>query len=253
MASTTNYGWTTPDDTSLVKDGAAAIRSLGTAIDTTVFNNASAGIAKTIVDAKGDLIAATAADTVARLAVGTNGQVLLADSAEATGLKWGTPASGGMTLISTTTLTGASVTLSSIPQTYRHLQLVIRNHRPATDDDNFVMRFNGDTANRYNQIPFNDANNTAFSFGSSNIIFANGIDNGTSNALTIIDIPDYANTSTWKMSHNISMFPDRTTPTSSKIWKTIGQYNQTGAISSITLYGELGNFTSGTVLLYGVQ
>ena len=65
MATTTNYSWTTPDDTALVKDGAAAIRSLGTAIDTTVFNNASAGIAKTIVDAKGDIIAATAADTVA--------------------------------------------------------------------------------------------------------------------------------------------------------------------------------------------
>ena len=37
MATTTNYGWTTPDDTALVKDGAAAIRSLGSAIDTTVF------------------------------------------------------------------------------------------------------------------------------------------------------------------------------------------------------------------------
>jgi hypothetical protein len=50
-------------------------------------------IAKAIVDAKGDLIAATAADTVARLAVGTDSHVLTADSAEATGLKWA-PASG---------------------------------------------------------------------------------------------------------------------------------------------------------------
>jgi hypothetical protein len=39
MATTTNYGWTTPDDTALVKDGASAIRSLGSAIDTTVFAN----------------------------------------------------------------------------------------------------------------------------------------------------------------------------------------------------------------------
>ena len=48
------------------------------------------GIQPTIVDAKGDLIAATAADTPARLAVGANDTVLTADSAEATGLKWAT-------------------------------------------------------------------------------------------------------------------------------------------------------------------
>lgn len=93
MATTTNYGWTTPNDTDLVKDGASAIRTLGSAIDTTVFNNASAAIAKSIVDAKGDIIAATAADTVSRLAVGTNGQVLKADSTAATGLAWGSASS----------------------------------------------------------------------------------------------------------------------------------------------------------------
>jgi hypothetical protein len=98
MATTTNYSWTTPDDTALVKDGAAAIRSLGTAIDTTTFNNASVVIPKTIVDAKGDIIAATAADTVARLAVGTNGQVLTVDSTTATGLKYATPAASGKLL-----------------------------------------------------------------------------------------------------------------------------------------------------------
>lgn len=54
-------------------------------------------IQNTIVDAKADLITATAADTPARLAVGTNGQVLTADSATATGLKWATPVSGGGT------------------------------------------------------------------------------------------------------------------------------------------------------------
>jgi hypothetical protein len=49
---------------------------------------AGGGIAATIVDAKGDLIAASAADTVTRLAVGSNNQVLVADSAQTLGLKW---------------------------------------------------------------------------------------------------------------------------------------------------------------------
>ncbi len=109
LATTTNFGWTTPDDTALVKDGASAIRSLGSAIDasmaelkggttgqvlsknsntdmdfTWVAQDDSNAIQNAIVDAKGDLITATAADTPARLAVGTNGQYLIADSTTAT-------------------------------------------------------------------------------------------------------------------------------------------------------------------------
>ena len=79
-------------------------------------------IPNTLVDAKGDILTATASDTPARLAAGTNGQYLSSNSSTATGLQWVTPAAGGMTLISTTTLTGASVTLSSIPQTYNDLR-----------------------------------------------------------------------------------------------------------------------------------
>ena len=65
-------------------------------------STADAAIAKALVDAKGDLIAATAADTVARLPVGTNNYVLTADSAEVTGLKWAA-ASGGVTSVTGTT------------------------------------------------------------------------------------------------------------------------------------------------------
>ena len=49
----------------------------------------------TAIDAKGDLIVGTGADTFSTLAAGTNTYVLTADSAEATGLKWAAPASGG--------------------------------------------------------------------------------------------------------------------------------------------------------------
>ena len=49
----------------------------------------------TAIDAKGDLIAGTGADTFSRLAIGTNDQVLTADSTAATGMKWATPSGGG--------------------------------------------------------------------------------------------------------------------------------------------------------------
>ena len=55
-------------------------------------------IQSTLVDAKGDLLTATAADTPARLAVGTNGYVLTADSTATTGIKWADPGSNGKVL-----------------------------------------------------------------------------------------------------------------------------------------------------------
>lgn len=98
MATTTNYSWTTPDDTDLVKDGASAIRSLGSAIDSTVFTNAGNAVQKSTIDAKGDLLVGTADNTITRLAVGTNNYVLTADSAEASGVKWAAAAGGGKVL-----------------------------------------------------------------------------------------------------------------------------------------------------------
>jgi hypothetical protein len=65
----------------------------------------------TAIDAKGDLIAGTAADTFDRLAVGTNGQTLVADSTASTGLKWATPAGGGgkvLQVVNATTTTATS-------------------------------------------------------------------------------------------------------------------------------------------------
>ena len=75
----------------------------------TTYDLANGAVAKSIVDAKGDLIAATAADTVSRLAVGTNGQVLTADSTAATGIKWAAPGSAGaLTLIASQSFTSSS-------------------------------------------------------------------------------------------------------------------------------------------------
>lgn len=70
----------------------AATGDFATAAQGTTADNA---VPKSLVDAKGDLVTATAADTPARLAVGTNGYVLTADSGEATGIKWAAASSGG--------------------------------------------------------------------------------------------------------------------------------------------------------------
>jgi len=112
MATTTNYSWTTPDDTDLVKDGASAIRSLGTAIDSTVFTNAGNAVQKSTIDAKGDLLVGTADNTIGRLAVGTNNYVLTADSAEASGVKWAA-ASGGLSAFTTFTPTFSNLTVGN--------------------------------------------------------------------------------------------------------------------------------------------
>ena len=88
MPTTTNYGWTTPADTDLVKDGAAAIRTLGSSIDSTLKTQIDAQIPDSLLTTKGDLIAATGASTPTRLGIGSNNQVLTADSTASTGMKW---------------------------------------------------------------------------------------------------------------------------------------------------------------------
>jgi len=146
MATTPNFNWSTPDNTGLVKNGALDIRTLGNSIDasmadlkggttgqvlakatntdmdfTWVAQDDSNAIQNAIVDAKGDIIAATADNTPARLAVGTNNQVLTVDSSTATGLKWATPAAGGggkvLQVINATIATEASSSSSTFVDT----------------------------------------------------------------------------------------------------------------------------------------
>jgi hypothetical protein len=208
----------------------------------------------TAIDAKGDLVAGTGADTFAKLTVGANGTVLTAASGEATGLQWATPASGGgMTLISTTTLSGSSITLSSIPQTYNNLFIVIKNLLPSASADP-RYRFNGDsTANRHRWIQNSDALNTNFAFDGTGVDFGGSQNNSVAQNLVTITIPDYTNTTTWKMANLFGVFNAATNSAQLRYMFTYGFYNQTSAVTSLEIFLVSGSFTSGTVLLYGVK
>jgi hypothetical protein len=121
---TTNFNFPIPQSTDLVKDGATAIAALGTSVDTQfvdlkggttgqvlakasntdldyswVTTDDANAIQNAIVDAKGDLIAASAADTPARLAVGNNGETLVADSSTSTGLRYTSNFAAGKNVI----------------------------------------------------------------------------------------------------------------------------------------------------------
>jgi hypothetical protein len=98
MATTTNYGWTTPDDTDLVKDGAAAIRTLGSSIDTS------------FVADEGDLLLGGASDIFEPLAIGAADTVLTSDGTTAS---WAALAAGGKVLQVVYASTTTPVTLTS--------------------------------------------------------------------------------------------------------------------------------------------
>ena len=291
MATTTNYGWTTPDDTALVKDGAAAIRTLGSSVDTTTkalnpsttlgdieyrsstantntrVGIGSSGQALTVVagvpswaasatstlTTTGDTLYASAANTLARRAIGSTGDVLTVSGGLPT---WAAPASGGMTLISTTTLTGASVSLSSIPSTYVNLYLVIQDFLPATDNDYLACRINGDaTASRHREFRLDGdvGGETAGSFNQTFFRISANNDNAVANGICAVTFPNYTNTVTWKYAQAQSIGVGATTTTQFIPANLFGIYNQTGAISSLSLFASGGNMTSGTALLYGVK
>ena len=247
MATTTNYGWTTPDDTALVKDGASAIRTLGTAIDTTTFNNAAAAIAKTIVDAKGDIIAATAADTVARLAVGTNGQVLTADSTAATGLAYTTISAGAYTTITSGSLSSTSVTISSIPATYKELVLVVEG-ATATTNNTLGFRVNGITSATYETGRFRtDTTGTTSTTGATEWNIGARANSSTTSDNFTITFPNY--TSTVGRINGFFSGGSTNGGTSGSIIQA-----SNAAINSITLFTvSAGTFNAGTYALYGVK
>lgn len=282
MATTTpNFGFDIPQSTDLVKDGATAIAALGTDIDTAfvdlkggttgqvlakatntdldfswVAQDDSNAIQNAIVDAKGDLIAATAADTPARLAVGTNGHVLTADSTEATGMKWAAVAGGSMTLLSTTTLNSGttSQTISSISGSYTKLFIIVKNLRFNGNGASITARLNTDTASNYfyavntvfsSGYNPNSANTTSIFLSLRNSSSASAIQQG----YATLELCNYNAAGAVQVNYNV-LTGDGGTSYAGTTGTAV--YNAAAAVSSITFIADA-NFTSGTCLIYGVN
>jgi hypothetical protein len=116
LVRTTDY--TATDGTSITGLAALVVSDILEIITFTAFSLATA-IENTIIDAKGDLIVGTAADTVGRLAVGTDTYILSANSAEATGLQWIANDTGDIEGVVTGTDSGLSGGVTSGTATLR--------------------------------------------------------------------------------------------------------------------------------------
>jgi len=207
----------------------------------------------TAIDAKGDLLVGTGADTFSRLAVAsTAGYLLSVDSAESTGLKWAAPAAGGgYTQLASGSLSGASISLTSISGSYKELRLIISNFKPDTDNVTIRGRFNNDTGSNYIEAQAFTSSNLAATYGQFEI--SPSSDNVTAQGLVILDIPNYANTTTYKWAQSRGTTNNPTTSTQLN-WR---QYNifwfSTAAINRIDFFPGSGNFTSGTYELLGLN
>jgi hypothetical protein len=242
MATTTNYGWTTPDDTALVKDGAAAIRTLGSSVDTTTKNlNPSTTL--------GDIeYRSSTANTNTRLPLGTANQ-LLRVNAGATAPEWATIQTGGMTLLSTTTLSGTSTTVSSIDQTYTDLYVIINN--PYINTGSTELRIDPNSTNSisnwsgiYTQTPYTD--NTMYS------VHYIPTSSTVTNSISLL-INQYANTTYAKPFRYCGNFNGTASPIKTVVYG--GAIVTASAISSLkfTTNNGTSTFSGGQVLIYGVK
>jgi hypothetical protein len=231
MANTTNFGWETPDDTDLVKDGAAAMRTLGSAIDTS------------FVDLKG----------------GTTGQLLSKASNSDLDFSWTTVGSSleGWTLLNSggTNLSGsATVTVSGISNRAQ-LLIFVRSASSANASSFVGLRLNSDSGSNYiygglkvaaaaspsNVEDWTSAGNDQWFLGKMG---------NTAGARVSASARITGATSTSLAKGMIAMGSGDNVSTAEG-YAQQGLYTGTSAITSISILSSTGNFDAGSVWVYG--
>jgi len=209
----------------------------------------------TEITAAGDIIVGTGSGTFDNLPIGTTGQILTADTTVSPyKVKWATAAGGGgMTSIASGSLSGSSLSLTSIPQTYNNLQLVVRDFTFSATITNLKGTVNSNTA--YTNTGNYSDNSTAGTFAYSAISWIQLSECTMAAAQTdsalIINFYDYTDTTAYKLFDSYS----HTIQSNSNNFgtKISGAARTTSAISSITVTLVGGTFSTGTYTLYGVK
>jgi hypothetical protein len=210
------------------------------------YDLANGAIPNTLTTTTGDIIYASAANTPARLGIGSSAQVLTV----AAGVpSWTTPSSGGMTLISTTTLAG-NTTISSIPSTYVNLEVHVFRTKNTANDYNLICLPNNQ--NLSTDEFSNRASTGTMTFRQDDYIRFTG------NASTAM-ANDQTNAWVWHIYNYASSTAAKPFTISGGYYNngkfvlmTTGLMRDTSAITSLVFQGA-GSSNSGTVLVYGVK
>ena len=168
----------------------------------------------------------------------------------------GEASSGGMTLISTTALSGASVTLSSIAQTFNNLVIVLRDFELAASTGGHLQyQLNADTtANAHRQISLSGQGTTITTAAAVGTSFTTVDDTVGFNPATNssqITIFDYTNTSSIRLASILHAYGGNTGAIFTQ--NITGRYTSATAVSSVKIALSAGTFSAGSALLYGVK
>jgi hypothetical protein len=250
MAVTPEYGFVMPDPTDFVTDLPADFEIFGDAVDAQLkaLNPGTTA---------GDVDYYTSSTAKARLGIGTAGQVLAVNSG-ATAPQWITPASGSLTLISTTTLTGNSVNLTSISGIYKELFVVIDAFSFAGSDALGIRFNNNSTSNNYIYAANRQVGATNATFGAQDTqVAVTGIGQFLLNTTTtnhcVLRIPNYATTTSFKVGTFVATCEGEDAGTPNAITQGGFAFNVSSAITEINVRAAAATgFDNGTVYLYGV-
>ena len=269
MPTTSNFGWTTPADTDLVKDGAAAIRTLGNGIDTSFLDlkggttdqvlaknsntdldfkwvaaDDADAIQKSLIDAEGDLIVGDAADAVQRLAIGSNGNVLTVDTAVDGKIKWAAPAGAGTwSSVASGSLSGSELSVTGLSGKKFIVMLKSASHNGAPGYNSFRLRLNADTGSNYVE---NGGNGNTAQIETDSI---NG--NKTLNIIWLIDAADATTTPKFiQIASSGDKNPDGSDP---YFTRAGGLYLGTSAVSQISVSLSTQSYDGGTYEIWSLS